>query len=191
MDFHELIAKIGKTLDSFRISYAVTGGYAVSVWGRPRATFDIDVVIELFPPEIESIRIALQKISKIAYIDEGAMREAVERESEFNFIYPEANIKVDFFIAGKDPAAKRELNRRIPLIIANQKVYFVSPEDLILAKLKWFTKTQSTRQLEDIESILKIRGKKLDFRYIRRWSKIEETENIFEPLNKKVKLSSS
>lgn len=46
MTFHQLIIKIAKILEKLNIQYAVTGGYAVSVLGRPRATFDIDIVIE-------------------------------------------------------------------------------------------------------------------------------------------------
>lgn len=186
MNFHELITQIAKILKEHNILYAVTGGYAVSVWGRPRSTFDIDVIIELFPHDVKPLRNALQKISEIAYIDEGAMVEALERESEFNFIYPEANLKVDFFIAGKNPTTKQELARRLPLKVQKETVYFVSPEDLILSKLRWYKESGSTRQLEDVESVLRIQ-KKLDFKYLKKWAEIQETEDILKDLIKKNK----
>lgn len=41
---------------------------------------------------------------------------------------------------------------------------------------------ESTRQLEDIESVIKISGKKLDMGYIRKWSKKLGTLNILTKL---------
>jgi len=116
------------------------------------------------------------------------MREALEREGEFNFIYPEANLKVDFFIAGKNPVTKQELIRRLPLKIEKETVYFISPEDLILSKLRWHKEGQSARQLDDVESVLKIQGSKLDFIYLNKWAKIQETERVLEALMERAKL---
>ncbi|MBI2057675.1 MAG: hypothetical protein HYT63_01680 [Candidatus Yanofskybacteria bacterium] len=166
MNFHELIARVAKILNKHNVLYAVT------------------VIVELFPSNLKLLKNALQKISKIAYIDEDAMKEALERESEFNFIYPEANLKVDFFIAGKNPITKQELARRLPLTVEKETVYFISPEDLILSKLRWHKEGQSSRQLEDIESVLRVQ-KKLDFKYLKKWAKLQSTDEILEWLIKK------
>lgn len=181
MDFQELLVIIAKILDSFNVPYAVTGGYAVSIWGRLRATFDLDIIVDLFPSKIRQVRSALEKISAAAYIDEGAMKEAVEHGKEFNFIHPESGIKVDFFVQGKGLFSTQEFNRRVPVQILDYKVYFVSPEDLILAKLRWHKTSPSERQLEDVESVIKIQ-KKLDWKHLKRWAKIQSTAGILEKL---------
>lgn len=41
MDLEKLLIKIAEILEKLSVDYFVTGGFAVSVWGRPRATFDI------------------------------------------------------------------------------------------------------------------------------------------------------
>jgi hypothetical protein len=43
--FEELVALID-ALESRRIEYAVCGGLAMAIWGLPRATVDIDLLIE-------------------------------------------------------------------------------------------------------------------------------------------------
>lgn len=43
----QLLSKIAKILKDLKISYAVTGGFAVIVWGKPRFTADIDIIVEL------------------------------------------------------------------------------------------------------------------------------------------------
>ena len=171
MDFQKLLVKIAKILNKLRIPYIITGGYAVSIWGRPRSTFDIDVVIELSKNRINALAQALKGISEMDYIDESMMESAVERKGEFNFIHAESGIKVDFWVLKNDSFDISRIKRRIPKKILGENVYFISPEDLILSKLEWYQKSYSTRHLEDIESIIKISGEKLDNLYLKRWAK--------------------
>lgn len=90
------------------------------------------------------------------------------REGEFNFIHPESGIKVDFWvIKSSDPIGRKELKRKIARNFDSQKIYFISPEDLILNKLRWFRESESSRHLEDIKSVLKISGEKVNFAYLK------------------------
>ena len=180
MDFQKLLVKIAKILNKLRIPYIITGGYAVSIWGRPRSTFDIDAVIELPESGIDALARALRGISEISYIDESMMESAVKRRGEFNFIHGESGIKVDFWVLKDDSFDVSRIKRRIPKRILGEKVYFISPEDLILSKLEWYQKSQSTRHLEDIESILKISGEKLDMRYLKEWAQRLRVSKILE-----------
>lgn len=185
MTFHRLIIKIAKILEKLNIQYAVTGGYAVSVLGRPRATFDIDIVIELFEPKVPSLAKALNELSQLSELDEDMADDACKREGEFNYIYVESNIKVDFWVTKKNPVSQLEIKRRIKKIIDGQEVFFVSPEDLILSKLRWYRETESTRQLEDIESVIKIQ-KKLDWGYIKKWARKQGTLEVLDKLLDKI-----
>ncbi len=177
----KLLLKIIPILDELKIDYFITGGFAVSVWGRPRATFDIDIVVKLIEPKVEPLARALRKISQAGYINEDVAKEAVGQKGEFNFVDPDTGLKVDFWIMKDDQAANVEYGRRIAKKINNKRVYFISPEDLILNKLKWYKQTQSDRHLEDIESIFKISGKQIDKRYLRQ--KVADID-IWKILNK-------
>lgn len=185
MTFHQLIIKIARILEDLNIQYAVTGGYAVSVLGRPRATFDIDIVIELFEPKVPVLAKALKTLSSISELDEAMADDACKREGEFNYIYVESNIKVDFWVTKKNPISQLEIKRRIKKRIDGQEIFFVSPEDLILSKLRWYQETESTRQLEDIESVVKIQ-EKLDWKYIRKWAREQETLEVLDKLLDKI-----
>lgn len=185
MDFQELLIKVARILEGLKITYAVTGGYAVSVWGRVRSTLDIDVIIQISRIQISALQKALKQISELSYIDEGTMVEALEREGEFNFIHGESGIKIDFFVTGRSESAKLEFERRIPKTIGDQTVYFLSPEDLVLSKLRWYKESESMKQLEDIESVLAIQ-KDLDKGYIKKWATNQGTiETLNSLLNEK------
>jgi hypothetical protein len=167
----ELLIKITKILSDLKIKYFITGGFAVSVWGRPRATFDIDIVIKLIEPQATSLTRALQEISKVAYVDENMIREAIHRRGEFNFIDSNSGLKVDFWVTKEKSSVPPEFKNRKLKKISGQKVYFISPENLILSKLQWCQQSQSSRHLEDAESVLKISSKKLNTKYLKHWAK--------------------
>jgi len=188
MDFEKLITEISKILDTLKIIYAITGGYAVSIWGRPRSTFDIDVIIELSHSKLAVFSKALKAISEMSYIDEQMAERAVERKGEFNFIHIESGIKVDFWVQDSGEFSKLKLARRVPKNISGRKIYFVSPEDLILSKLLWHKESGSELQLRDVESVLKFQTK-LDAEYLKKWTKKQTTQKILKTLwkrNKKV-----
>ncbi|MBU3956285.1 hypothetical protein KJ633_07475 [bacterium] len=183
MDFQKILVKTAKILEELKIPYAITGGYAVSVWGRPRSTFDIDIIVEIFHPKTPALADALDKFSKLGQVDRKMMQEAINRKGEFNFIHVESGIKIDFWILDKNPFSISQLKRRKTKAIAERKIRFVSPEDLILSKLIWHKKSGSDYQLKDVESIIK-RQKKLDWKYLKKWAAIQSTAKILEALEK-------
>ena len=182
MEIEDLLIKIAGILEKLKIPYIITGGMAVSIWGRTRYTADIDIVVELLEKNIDLLAKELLSVDKDVYVSEDAMREAFERKGEFNFIHPQSRLKVDFWIV-KNDFNKQEIKRAIIKKIDGQKVNFVSPEDLILSKLLWYQMSESTRQLEDIESVLKI--SKVDIDYIKNMAKKQGTIEILEELLKK------
>lgn len=157
-----ILVVVTEILEELRIPYLVTGGMAVLIWGRPRFTADIDIVVELKENNIEKLKIALQKLGKSGYIDAQMMRDAIKNQGEFNFIDGESGLKIDFWLLKNDEFDRSRLKRRMAQKILGKKIYFASAEDLILSKLNWSKGSLSTRHIEDIDSIFKISGKKLD-----------------------------
>lgn len=183
----QLLYKIADILDKLKIPYAITGGFAVGVWGKPRFTADIDIIVELIPRNIPSLTNALLVVDKDVYVSKEAMEDALQRKSEFNFIHPQTGLKVDFWVRNSkaDIYGKLKFERRIAKKIDNQKIFFVSPEDLILSKLSWYKESESSKHLEDIKSILDNKKLKVDLEYIKNWAEKQSTIKILNELIKK------
>lgn len=166
-----LLVVIARILEKLKIPYLVTGGIAVLVWGRPRFTADIDVVVELDEIGAPALIKALKSLGKAGYIDADVVREAIKQNGEFNFIDGDSGLKVDFWVLRKkDDFDIERLKRRKARTVMGEKIYFTSPEDLILVKLKWYKASHSSRQLEDVESIIKMSGEKLNMVYLKKWA---------------------
>jgi len=176
----ELLCRIAKILDGLAIPYLITGGMAVAVWAKPRFTWDIDIVVELLPQKLSLLVRRLLAIDKDVYVSQEAMRNALERKGEFNFIHPQTGLKVDFWILKDDSFDKERIKRPVKKIINGQSVNFISPEDLILSKLLWYQINPSQKQLDDIKMILTI--SKVNIGYIKQWARKQKTIDIFNQI---------
>lgn len=167
----KLLVSVAGILDKLGIRYFVTGGFAVSVWGRPRATFDIDIVIQLFEPQVKDLTAALKALTKAGYIDEDTAEAAARKGSGgFNFIDGNTGLKVDFFVKKPDEFLHSQFKRRKIKKVGSRKIKFASPEDLILSKLLWGNASGSSLQMDDVKSVFKISGKNLDKDYLIKWA---------------------
>lgn len=182
IDPRKLLLKVVPILDKLQINYFVTGGFAVTLWGRMRTTNDIDMVIQLVEPQVKPLAEALRKISAYGYIDEETAVDAVRKNGEFNFIDPDTGYKVDFWVGKNDEIIRREFERKRVQAIDSVAINFLSPEDLILQKLVWHQETNSDRHSEDIASILRRQKNDLDFDYLRKWTKAQGTDESLESL---------
>lgn len=181
-DPRTLLVNIARIFERLKIPYLVTGGMAVFVWGRPRFTADIDVVMEIKPADVKGLGEALRDLGEAGYFDEDVANEVVRSGGEFNFIDGVTGIKVDFWISSNNNFDLSRFERRTTKEISSQKVYFTSAEDLVLSKLKWYKASNSNRHLEDAESILKISGADMDMNYLREWVERLELEKEFGQL---------
>lgn len=183
MDPIEFLVKVAKILDNLKIPYAITGGMAVSVWGRVRHTADVDIIVELIPQKIDVLVKELRKFDKDVYVSKEAIEEALKHKGEFNFVDPNTQLKADFWIV-KDYFAEEEIKRAVTRDMMGYGVKFVTPEDLILSKLSWYKISESTRQREDIESVLIVSN--VDLHYVRDLAKKQGSLEILETVIKKV-----
>jgi len=163
---------VTQTLERLGIVYAVGGSLASSLHGVMRSTLDVDIVADMKPEHIQPLVTAL---SKEFYADDEMMHNAIKYHSSFNLIHYETAFKVDIFIRKLRAFDQMQLKRRRTTIIATdpeQRVYVVSPEDIILAKLEWYHIGGEAyeRQWRDILGVLKTRAGELDLDYLRKWA---------------------
>ncbi|HEY5615114.1 MAG TPA: DUF6036 family nucleotidyltransferase [Bacteroidota bacterium] len=154
-------------LDALKIPYYITGSVAVSVYGKPRFTHDVDVVITLLPVSLSSLVEAFQKDF---YVSMEGLQDALNRHSMANLIHHASGMKIDLWMYNEhSDFAQSQFKRRALTRVFGRDIYFISPEDLILQKLLWHQETQSDRDWSDVAGIWEFMHDTLDKGYIVHW----------------------
>jgi len=165
--FRSLVANTIKLLTENRISYVVIGGLASDVWGRPRKTLDIDIVIQVIPEKSEAfLKMAEKYHFKFNYPN--ALKQIMNM-GMCRLFYGDYHTDI---IMGYSEFEQGVFTRKKKVSILGKNVWVASPEDVILYKLL------SNRPIDqsDIGNIVAAQGGKLDVGYLKKRAAIMNRE---------------
>ncbi|MDZ4864517.1 MAG: hypothetical protein SGJ01_13865 [Gemmatimonadota bacterium] len=166
----DLFRRVVTLLDECGIPYMLTGSFASSFHGVPRATQDIDFVIA---PSRQQLHTLIARLpDEEYYADEAAALEALAGESQFNVIDLATGWKIDFICRKTRLFSRTEFERRTKAELDGLSLFVATAEDVVLAKLEWAKLGGSERQIEDVAGLLRTRGEELDADYLAHWIEV-------------------
>jgi hypothetical protein len=106
----ELLAAAIARLDRAGVPYMITGSVASSYHGEPRATRDLDIVIDPDPAGLD--RLVAEFAGAGLYVDTDAARRALADRTQFNAIDATSGWKIHFLIRKDRSFSREEFGRR-------------------------------------------------------------------------------
>jgi hypothetical protein len=169
-------------LDQLGVPYVIGGSMASIIHGMLRTTMDVDIVADV---RSEHVPFLVTELQDVFYLDEPMIRQAIQRRSSFNLIHLRTMFKVDIFVPKGRPFDRQQLDRRISEQMdaeGEAKLWVLSAEDVILAKLEWFRLggEVSERQWRDILGVMKTQQFALDRDYLRQWAEALAVSDLME-----------
>lgn len=165
----DLLIDVIGALESEDVDYMLTGSLVSSLQGEPRATHDIDLVIEVDPHAVEVL--ARVFAAPRFYLDETAASAALAEGGHFNLLDTSTGDKVDFWALTAEPFDESRFRRRIRADIFGTTVSVSAPEDTILMKLRWSAASGgSERHLNDAIGVYELQAGALDEDYLDSWA---------------------
>lgn len=180
----EFLEAITYKLDEAKINYAVCGSLVSSFFGEPRATNDVDIIIEC---SIKQLRQFIALFSDDYYADLEMAEDTFRNKSMFNIIDLKSGWKVDFIFLKEDEYSHESFSRRQDSNLLGSNVKILTPEDAILSKLIWSTMGQSERQFRDALGVTVVQWKKLDQNYLNKWAKKLNVEDLLDKILREAK----
>lgn len=169
MSQSELLIETVRALESAGVGYLLSGSLASSIQGEPRATHDIDLVIEVDLRVVDALASAFG--TDAYYFDALAARAALGSAGMFNLIDTRTGDKVDFWALTATPFDTSRFARRVYRSVFGIALAVSAPEDTILQKLKWAKATGgSEKQVRDALGVYEFHEGVLDEDYLDQWA---------------------
>ncbi len=123
------------------------------------------------------------------YLDEESIVDAIKRQGMFNLIDVNSGDKVDFWILTNEPFDRVRFARRYTEEVAGMRITVSSPEDTILAKLRWAKVSGgSEKQFIDALRVYEVQFKCLNMDYLHSWAKKLDVESMLQRLQEEAEV---
>ncbi len=142
-------------LERLGLPYCITGSVAASVYGEPRLTADIDVVLLLRVGDIAALRSAFPEADYYVPPEE-TLRLELSRSSRgmFNLIHHASQFKADIYLALRDPLHAWALEHRRRIELEDGGAWIAPPEYVVLRKLEYLREGGQDKHVRDIRFML-------------------------------------
>lgn len=168
-------------LESLGLSYMITGGVASVVYGDPRFTRDVDLVLDLPAGAVGRFENAFAGEAFYVPPPEVLAREVARPEGgHFNLIHRDTALRADVYLAGADPFHAWALERRRRIDLDDLSVWLAPIEYVVVRKLEYCRVGGSERHLRDVAMMLRVSGDLVDDAALQEWSTRREVSETLE-----------
>lgn len=167
MQFLNIFVDVLQKLEQHKIPYMIVGSIASMIYGEPRMTHDMDIVIDLLPEHVKTLE-KIFPLDQYYCPPEEIIRAEMIQRGQFNLLHHESGLKIDLMIRKNSAHSIEEFKRRrkTPLI-GDIEAYIATAEDVIIKKLVFYREGQSDKHLKDIRGILA--ETEIDKNYLMHW----------------------
>lgn len=152
-----LFLSVLHTLEGIGAPYVIIGAFAAVMYGATRATYDIDIVVDLREEHIQNLAKAYP--SPRYYADPVQMRDSIRLGIMFNIIDATRGEKADLIPLTMTPwyrhALRRRVRRQLDLHETHPlSVWCARPDDVVIGKLMAWQQGRSPKHASDIRDML-------------------------------------
>jgi hypothetical protein len=148
-------------LEQAGIPYALVGSVASSIYGEPRATNDLDMVIQIGTDDAAKLVAAFPaEFFYVPPVEVVLVELGRAHGAHLNIIALEGMTKADLYPL---PTLQRAwFERRRRLEVAGRQIWVAAPEAVILNKLLFYREGGGEKHLRDVQAMMMALGDSLD-----------------------------
>lgn len=156
---HAVLAAAAPVLRRHGNRWYVFGAQAVTIWGRPRLSSDLDVTAAI-PGSCDEFVAAMERAGFAVRVT--GWQDFLDRTRVLPLLHRASSMPLDIVLAG--PGLEEEfLDRAIAVSLAGLTVPVISPEDLVATKIL----AGRAKDVEDVRTILGERHARMDLARVR------------------------
>ena len=142
-------------LNTLGVPYMITGSVASIIYGQPRVTHDIDIVITISTRLLENMVKLFPTdefyLPPIEILNNETLRE---NRGHCNIIHHESGFKADIYFAGNNDFQHWALDNCRMIEFYGDKIPIAPVEYVIIKKLEFYKEGKAQKHINDIKAIL-------------------------------------
>lgn len=151
----DLITLFVAPLEKAGIRYMITGSIASSIYGEPRNTLDIDLVVFLESSHIPILPTIFPEADfYLPPADVIAIESRREAHGHFNIIHHNTGLKADIYLSRNHPCLPWAIENIRRIETPTTPINLAPPEYIIIHKLEFYREGGSQKHLRDIAGII-------------------------------------
>lgn len=149
--------EVVRALDEVNAPYMIVGAFAGAVYGLTRATYDVDILVDLKEQHFHAL--AARFPSPRYYADPDQMRDSTRMGIMFNLIDSVRGAKADLVPLSREPEYRYAFAKRTRRTFYDEngepfEAWCARLEDIIIGKLQAWTEGRSAKHPNDIYAML-------------------------------------
>lgn len=190
LGYSEFVMLVLDALEAADVPYLVGGAVAAWAWGEPRATRDLDLVIQI--PKGAEMKLSEELEKRDMLLPAEIIQDRVKDrrgDDHLNAIHATSGYKADLYLVKEGDRFRNEAFSRRVLVDLGAglgELYLHTPEDLIIYKLLYYNVSQQPKHISDIASIVQTMGDKLDIHYIQKWVAEKDLSTIWKSVQRQI-----
>ena len=166
----ELSLMFLRPLNRLGIRYVVGGGVAAILYGEPRFTNDLDLVVFLrhtdIPRLIEAFPVPEFYVPPAEAI---ALEIARPEKGQFNLIHTDTGFKADLYTTGRDDFNAWAFRNARKTEFKGETITLAPPEYVIVRKLEFYREGGSDKHPRDIRTMLNVTSTRINQADLDEW----------------------
>jgi hypothetical protein len=159
-----------RPLNQLGIRYIVGGGVAAILYGEPRFTNDLDLVVFLRHTDIPRLIEAFPAPEfYVPPADAIAAEIARPAKGQFNLIHADTGFKADLYTTGRDEFNAWAFRHSRKTEFSGETITLAPPEYVIVRKLEFYREGGSDKHLRDIRGMLNISREQINQADLQEW----------------------
>jgi len=179
MQEHRLFQIFTEKFNELKAPYMVTGSVASIVYGEPRLTHDIDIVITIHAQLIEKFKLLFHE-DEFYFPPVEVLKNEIIRENKghCNIIHNSTGFKADVYFAGNNDFQHWALENVRNIIFYEETIPIAPIEYVIIKKLEFYKEGRAQKHITDIKAMLENSREIINFgllnKFILQFSLVEE-----------------
>jgi len=141
--------------EQLNIPYLVTGSVATILYGEPRLTNDIDIIVFLERFDVHTFISSFPIDEYYCPPEEVLVVESKRlQRGHFNLIHHESGYKADIYVAHRDPFFRWALDNGRRIALGGSSITLAPPEYVLVSKLSYYKEGGSEKHLSDLHGMI-------------------------------------